>query len=294
MEVSEEHYINDGKKLAYVRYGGWSDTVILFFHGFWGAARYLPEDAGRECCVISFDRPGIGRSDLIGKYRMEELFDIITACLKSHGVRSVRVFGHSAGGYYAQSFAGYSDPSFVRSLTLLSSLPPMNSGPFDHLLSKSMKNRRFLTLYMKNPTLVYFLLTARALSRSSKEIARRYIEGMSDKEKAFFSDPDNLKMYENVIRASAGHKGLGAFYDAISMYRRRDVTLPSGLPVYVWNGSEDPVTTPEMGKFLSSYYSAREFHLIPKGTHHMYLVHWHEAVKEALEGDRSLRSDRAF
>ena len=281
MAIYEESYENDGKKLAYLRYGEWSDTVILFFHGFFGASGYLPQDAGRDMCVISFDRPGIGRSDLIGRYKMEDLFKIINACLKSHGVRAVRVFGHSAGGYYAQAYCEFSG-DYALSLTLLSSLPPMNSRKFDHLLNKSMKNRRFLTLYCKPITRMYFISAAKVLANNASSVAEQYIAAMSEREQEFMKT--NRQMYESVIVASAANRGKGAFHDAISMYARRDVTLPSGLPVYVWNGTADTTITLETTEFMAKTYNARSVHIIEGGTHHMYLVHWHEAVKEALGG----------
>lgn len=280
-----ESYDIDGRKLAYVRYGQWAPTVALFFHGFWGAGQYLPKDAGRDICVISFDRPGIGRSDLIGRYHMEDFFERINKVLKAHGVTSVHVFGHSAGGYYAQVYAML-NPEFTKTLTLLSSLPPMNSRKFDHLVSRSMKNRRFLTNWCKPITMMYFYTTAKASRENSAQIARTYIERMSPAEQVFMSE--NFDMYTSVIEASGANKGKGAFLDACSMYDRREEVNVT-VPTFVWNGTADNPTTPEIGRFLADSFNARAFHLVEGGTHHQYLIHWHEAVSEAISftGDQA-------
>lgn len=275
--VYEEYETVNGRKLAFTRCGEWSSTVILFFHGFWGASFYLPEDAGKDICVISFDRPGIGRSDLIGRYRMEDLFLLINTILDDHGVKKVRVFGHSAGGYYAQVYAMLNRDRAI-SLTLLSSLPPMNCRRFDHLLSGSMKRRRFLTLYLKPITMLYFIITAKTSREKSEEIARSHIKNMSPEEQAFMEK--NFGMYTNVIRSSGANNGKGAYYDACSMYDKREVRLD--LPVFIWCGEKDVPTTPDIAKFLSEEFKARNLHVIEGGTHHMYLVRWHDAVKETL------------
>lgn len=277
-EIYEEYHDIGGKKLAYIRYGEWSSTVALFFHGFWGGAGYLPKDAGRDICVISFDRPGIGRSDYIGRYRMEDLFGWINECLKSHGVTSVHVLGHSAGGYYAQVYAML-NKDFVKTLTLLSSMAPQNSRKFDHLLSKSMKRRRFLTLYAKPITMMYFYTTAKASREKSEQIARDHIGKMSPPEQIFMRD--NFDMYTTIIRGSGANNGKGAFTDACSMYAKRE-DIKIKVPTFVWNGSNDLPTTPWIGRYLADEFKAKKFHLVEGGTHHQYLVHWHEAVSEAI------------
>ena len=284
-EIHEESYEFGGKKLAYLRYGEWSDTVVLFFHGFWGGAGYLPKDAGRDICVISFDRPGIGRSDFIGSYTMEELFARINECLKSHGVRSVHVMGHSAGGYYAQVYAML-HKDFTKTLTLLSSLPPMHSSKYEHLLDKSMRNRRFLTLYAKPITMIYFYTTAKASRDQAEQIARTHIGKMSPSEQIFMRD--NFDMYTSIIRGSGANSGKGAFSDACAMYAKRE-DIDINVPVFVWNGTNDAPTTPAIGRALADSFSAKKFHLIEGGTHHQYLVHWHEAVGEAISftGDQA-------
>ena len=131
----ETTHIN-GKALTFTRYGEWTSVCCLFFHGFLASSDFLPPDADKEgFCVVSFDRPGIGMSDTIGRYSMENFFEMIIKVLKEHGVKRVHVFGHSAGGFYAQVFAE-KYPLMTRSLTLLSSLMPLNCPETEHLMTK--------------------------------------------------------------------------------------------------------------------------------------------------------------
>ncbi|MDD6385446.1 MAG: alpha/beta hydrolase [Streptococcus hyointestinalis] len=109
-----------GRKLAYCRSGDWQDEVIVFFHGFVGSKAYCLE-AG-SCCLVSFERFG---SQVVPYYSMEDFIECVYEILKRHKVRSVKLIGHSAGGYYVQLFAQHF-PDMITSLTLVSNLIPIS------------------------------------------------------------------------------------------------------------------------------------------------------------------------
>lgn len=89
--------------MAYVRTNDWDEEVILFFHGFMGSKEYFPDiEYETNLCILSFDRPGIGESPIDEYYSMESFLKNVHDVLEDHDVKSIRVIGHSAGGYYAQ------------------------------------------------------------------------------------------------------------------------------------------------------------------------------------------------
>ncbi len=90
----------------------------MFFHGFTGSKRYIPEnESDSGICILSFDRPGIGKSDMEEYYKMENFLNHINSVLENKNIESVHLIGHSAGGCYAQLYAKLY-PSKIKSMSL--------------------------------------------------------------------------------------------------------------------------------------------------------------------------------
>lgn len=122
--------LSDGRRLGYRVRGDQSAIPILHFHGQPGSrfeADIYPADvlgsAGAK--VVSYDRPGMGRSDLIkARDMVEDLPDAI-ALLDHLGIDKVGVIGVSAGGPWAFAFAAtYPD-------RVIGLVPTCASGPYD-------------------------------------------------------------------------------------------------------------------------------------------------------------------
>lgn len=94
MIVTEKFEIN-GRNVSYARYGSvWKETAVLFFHGFTGSKKYIPDlEELTDTCIISFDRPGVGESDVQDYYTMEDFFTCINEVLDYHGVKKLRLIG---------------------------------------------------------------------------------------------------------------------------------------------------------------------------------------------------------
>lgn len=108
-----------------------------------------------DACIISFDRPGVGESALSEYYSMEEFLGNVYKILKQHNVVSVNVIGHSAGGYYAQVFS-HLYPDFVKTLSLLSSMVPLNCSKTKSIVKGQWKFINLLSLKAKNLSKFYF------------------------------------------------------------------------------------------------------------------------------------------
>lgn len=154
--IYKEIETRNNKQIAYVRTNEWKEDIILFFHGFFGSKMYFPDTENEDVCIVSFDRPGIGESSVEEYYRMEDFLESVHDVLMEHNVHTVRVIGHSAGGYYAQVFAEMY-PDLVESLTLLASMIPLNcpktkelvKGNWSSIVNLSLKHKWFSKLYFK-------------------------------------------------------------------------------------------------------------------------------------------------
>lgn len=285
--VYHEKIMFKDNKVTYTRYGEWTDICCLFFHGFFASSDFLPPDADSDgVCVLSFDRPGVGDSDLWGKYKMEDFFEVILRVMAEHNVRGVHVAGHSAGGYYSQVFAMLY-PDITRSVTLLSSLPPLNCDETEPLMTKALRKRRFYTNKLRPVARLYFFITADVLNRKCGRVINDRIEQMAPFEQEVYKKYRDV--YKNAILMSATKKGKGAFYDAIALFERRaHPVIRSDIPVYIWNGGADQTTTVRFAEFLKKKYNTSRIHIIPEGTHMMFFAVWHEALREAMEERRLL------
>jgi pimeloyl-ACP methyl ester carboxylesterase len=122
--------LSDGRRLGYRVRGPAAGAPILYFHGQPASrleADLIPEAVLRrhEARLISFDRPGMGRSDLLPARDMVDDLPDAVALLDHLGLDVVGVIGTSAGGPWALAFAA-AHPARVRSVGLMCA-----SGPYD-------------------------------------------------------------------------------------------------------------------------------------------------------------------
>ena len=131
MEVVDDVLeLSDGRRLGYRVRGPAGGAPILYFHGQPASrleADLIPDATldRHEARLISFDRPGMGRSDLLPARDMIEDLPDAVALLDHLGLGVVGVIGTSAGGPWALAFAA-AHPERVRSVGLMCA-----SGPYD-------------------------------------------------------------------------------------------------------------------------------------------------------------------
>jgi pimeloyl-ACP methyl ester carboxylesterase len=122
--------LSDGRRVGYRIRGDRTSLPIVYFHGQPGSrleAELLPDDRIQAAgvCMVSFDRPGMGLSDLIPARDMT--LDVQDAVhLADHlGIRRFAVIGVSAGGPPALAISATHPDRVIR--TVLCSA----SGPSD-------------------------------------------------------------------------------------------------------------------------------------------------------------------
>lgn len=111
------------KKINYKVSGRGNSTVVLL-HGFledlsmWDE---LTEELFPDYKVISIDLPGHGESDnLADVHTMEMMAEVVSDVLKEEKSQSIKIVGHSMGGYVALALAQESE-NIVEKLILLNS-----------------------------------------------------------------------------------------------------------------------------------------------------------------------------
>lgn len=281
MIVTEKFEIN-GLNVSFARYGSvWKETAVLFFHGFTGSKKYIPDlEELTDTCIISFDRPGVGESDVQDYYTMEDFFTCINEVLDYHGVKKLRLIGHSAGGYYAQVYA-QNNSDRVEALSLVSSMIPYNCPETKSIIDSEIKRNNFLTLRMKAMSKYFFAKAARSITENFDSQFEAMLNTLSGKEREYIID--NYELVKEAIINASKNDGLGIYYDAYALCQKRDkVSIDSSIPVFVWNGTKDDTTSVLYAEFLAKKYGAKETHIIVDAGHMMYLMYWKDIVLEVL------------
>ena len=279
MFFKETEQLN-GKKLSYIRTSDWKEDIILFFHGFCGSKGYFPDlEFEGDPCIVSFDRPGVGESSVDEYHTMESFLTNAHDILKKHKVSTVRVIGHSAGGYYAQVFAEMY-PEIVKSLSLLSSMIPLNcpktkelvKGNWSSIVNLSLKHKRFSRFYFKK--------MAKGINKKYEKQLAANMKTLFPQEKEFMEK--NHDMVKDVVIAAVANDGAGVCHDAYALcLERAEVKIPKGIQVYVWQGTKDTTVPPSFTDYFKNEYAVKEIHMIENIGHMLYLPYWEEIVNEA-------------
>jgi pimeloyl-ACP methyl ester carboxylesterase len=123
--------VADGRTLAYEVVGDEGARPVVLFHGSPGSRRFRPsraviDDAGVR--VITFDRPGYGRSDPQPDRRVADSATDVRALLDHLDVERAALVGWSGGGPFAVATAKHA-PERVTHLAIASAPGPLDEVP---------------------------------------------------------------------------------------------------------------------------------------------------------------------
>lgn len=271
----------DGNQLSYIRFNEWKEEVLLFFHGFTGSKEYFPSIENDKVCIVSFDRPGVGDSDIVPYYSMESFLQAVYHTLKKHGVTSVKLIGHSAGGYYAQVFTGMF-PDMVKAVSLIGSMIPLNCPDTKGIVKGQWKFITILSLRFKGFSRFYFKQMAKSITGNYEKQLAANMKTLPEIEKKFMEE--NPEMIKNAILNAVANDGLGVCYDAYALCQKRDkITISKDIPVYVWHGKEDTTISMSFVDYLKSAYMVKSIHVINDVGHMLYLSYWDDIIRELIE-----------
>ena len=219
---------------------------------------------------------------------MESFLTDVHEVLMEHLVSSVSVIGHSAGGYYAQVFAQMY-PKEVKSLSLVSSMIPLNSPSTRKLVKGQWKFIAILSLRFKRFSRLYFRKMASGIIQGYEKRLASNMEKLLPMEKQFMEE--NHDMIKNAVLNAVANEGAGVCYDAHAMCQKREeVSIPNDIPVFVWHGAEDTTIPISFTEFFKSAYFVKEEHIIDDAGHMLYLPYWKEIIEEATRQSKNGKS----
>lgn len=251
---------------------------MLFLHGL-PSCRLLRPEGPSTVRLITFDRPGFGRSDPKPRRSLLETADDALALLDHLRLDQVHVAAPSGGGPSALALA-HRAPDRVRAVALMGAVGPID-GP-GALAGITVERRIGFWLARRAPALLRFEM-ARRLRDGPEQFFARYTRHNPPVDQALLARPEIRAMF--LASYTEGlRQGVDAFAWEVQLAARPwgfDVA-ELRVPVRVWHGEEDDSIPPLMGRRLAATIPGAVLHLLPHESHLFFLSRWREIVDDLL------------
>lgn len=274
-----------GRTIGYSLYGDPTGTPVVNCHGGLVSGHDVgPADndaRGLGICIISPDRPGVGRTDRLPGYDMLSWVHTDLVPLLDHlKVDHFRVMGWSEGGQYALAAAFALAGRTVRCAVVAGALPLDDPAILKEI---NRLDHSLIGLSRRAPVLVrtYFVLT-RGLSRYAPSVLLRgAVHGLpSDEAKALRKRGRWLPtlLGEGATNPRGGvdeYLAMGAPW----RFAPEDVAIP----VHIFQGSADALVPEAWGRELARRIPGAAITLYPDGGHFIALTRRREVLEYLVD-----------
>lgn len=290
-----ERGIDVGDRSVMLRDAGDPEGVpVVYFHGTPGSR--LDVSFGDELAtgmgvrVISFDRPGYGRSDP-GPFSLSRIARDAEAIADGIGVGRFAALGWSGGGPFALAASAVLGERVTRVGVAAGDGPVQHvPGARDRLDANDLLALSFLP---DEPARAaeQFLVAGEELIKmmmSVREDEQAYLSGMAallgDADADVFSDPA-LRRCLFASQQEALHQGpMGIAWDNVAFVGPWDVDLGAVCcRVHLWYGERDPWAPPANGEWLRDHLADADLVVYSGEGHLEAMRHWQE-ILDALTG----------
>jgi pimeloyl-ACP methyl ester carboxylesterase len=290
-----EREIGVGDRSVMVRDAGDPEGVpVVYFHGTPGSrldVSFGDEPAtGMGVRVISFDRPGYGRSDP-GPFSLSRIASDAEAIADGAGVGRFAALGWSGGGPFALAAAAVLGERVTRAGVVAADGPVQQvPGTRDRLDENDLLALSFLP---GEPARAagQFLAAGAALIKmmmSARDDEQAYLSGMAvllgDADADVFCDPA-LRHCLFASQQEALRQGpMGMAWDQVAFVGPWDVDLAAvRCRVHLWYGERDPLAPPANGQWLRDHLADADLVIYSGEGHLVAMRHWQQ-ILHALTG----------
>ncbi|MEX2292172.1 MAG: alpha/beta hydrolase [Acidimicrobiales bacterium] len=296
MEAPRLLVLPDGRVLAYDDVGDPEGWPVVYLHGTPDSrlARH-PADAVAAAAgvrLLAVDRPGAGDSTLHPDATLASLGDDLGHLADALSLDQLALVGWSSGGLFALAAASVLGERVV-AVGLVATLPPVEAysdatvrdalGPSRrHVIDLAMEVSPAELAAELAPYLVPLPLTA--------ELALEHVlEGAGEQgRRDLAAVPNAASQLARALEASV-HGGLGGLQHDLELQFEPGLDLSSVRPpVRSFHGSDDGVSPPEVGAWLSSHLPDCVLDLVPDAGHHLLFPRW-RGILRAIQRDGSGR-----
>ena len=277
-------WLSDGRRLGYAEYGAPEGKPVFFFHGTPGSRLFChPDDAiatALGAWLIVPDRPGMGLSDFKPGLTLLDWAVDVAALADALGLGCFAVAGFSGGGPYAAA-CGYSLSARVTAVGFLSSVGPL-SAP-DALTGMLPSNRMGYRVGRWLPWWAWrriFRLYYGNIGAHPEKLAQMgKDEPPADWD--IFAQPGVREMFtasfaEAFCQGTDGVAWEGWLLSRPWGFRLEEITVPT----YLWQGEDDVVVTPAMGRYLAAAIPNCTATFLPGEGHLLFIKYWKDILEQ--------------
>ena len=271
---------HQGRQLAYSVEGKGPPVLLIQGAGVGGSA-WAPQvqELARNYQCFTFDNPGIGQSQSMGKdLSIEGMAEGAVALLDAHACDSAHLIGHSMGGLIALALA-FRQPARIRSLALLCTFANGRDATRFSWWSLWLAVRNRLgTRRARRRAFMEMILPPDYLRRSDRE-------QVADQLATLFG-------HDLACQPTIVFRQLGAM-------RRYDTTARlaelASIPTLVLSAEQDRIAPPALGRALSPSDSGARYVEIPAAAHAVTIQLpgiVNEHLRDILPGRKQARPGR--
>jgi pimeloyl-ACP methyl ester carboxylesterase len=256
--------VSDGRALGVCVGAGDYERSILVMHGMPGSGLmyrgWLQDAAARGIRLISYDRPGYGRSSERPGRSVAGCAADVRDIADHLGVERIAVWGWSGGGPYALACAAIL-PELVAAVAVLGSLAPWDAPGLDFFAGMGQGNVDEIKLYHSDPS------AARKKSvEDREEVLATTVDQQTEALASLLSAPDAAVLTGEFAEwlLSTEQGGLapgdqGWWDDGVALMAPWGFDIGSiGGPVKVWHGRHDRFSPFQHGRWLADHIPGAE------------------------------------
>ncbi len=273
----------NGHRVAFNEYGDLNGRPVIMLHAaFFGRTFGEPAEwpaAEQGIRIVTPDRPGVGRSDFYS-WTFKDYPAEIAAFADTLGIERFAVIGVSGGGAHALACA-WQIPGRLDAVAVVSSMAPavpaiLRGLPWAHpLMSPS---RRLPWLWRPQMAAL-----ARVMRHRPHLAVRMMARGLSETDRNVLASPAVRDYFHRGMREAVRQGGRGwALESRRTGSERWDTWLPEvPMAVHLWQGLDDQLTPPSMGRFLAQAIPQCRATFVP-GAGHLWGIDHIDEVLDAI------------
>jgi pimeloyl-ACP methyl ester carboxylesterase len=275
--------LRDGRRIGCAEYGRDDGTPGFYFHGHPGCRLEpeLAEGAAAEAGVriIALDRPGYGLSDFQPGRTLLDWPRDVAEVADLLGLERFAVLGSSGGGPYALACA-HELPERVTKVGVVSGIGPRDTpGATEGM---RWQNRIGFDLGARFPALARLAMSSmeRKVRRRPEQVLDAIGRAMSPSDAAIVARPEVRRVLTAVFAEAFSQGSRGAAADIVLLgrpwgFRPEDINPP----VLLWQGEEDVLVPPPMGRDLAARIPHCDATFLPGEGHLLIVDHLAEIVR---------------
>jgi pimeloyl-ACP methyl ester carboxylesterase len=276
----------DGRKLSYAEYGTSNGVPLFFFHGLPGSRllRHPNNSIATSLGVriITTDRPGMGYSDFQSGRSLLDWPDDVAALADALEIEQFTVAGFSGGGPFVVACAR-KIPHRLKAAGLLSGIGPIEAlGALKGMISTNRMGYtvgRFMPWFLWRLQFRFFFGSA----QKHPEKLARVTDAEPQADKPIFAQRGVRKIFTETFREAFQQGTDGAAWEGWLLCRPWGFRLEDiSTPVYLWQGEDDNLVTPAMGRHMAEKIPNCQAIFIPGEGHLLFIKYWDEILRTLI------------